>query len=528
MVAITFSRSWGGITLLLILGLETSGQTFNLRHHPHGANSTSSTGWSIEQASGQFIVFGNANYFDSIFYSSVVTSVVVDGMGNVTMVDRVVDPMHATYPGWSNGADKLTGGGFVIGGGNFRTDSMDNWIQRPVLYFFSANGEYDSFIELGPEDQEWIGRQAKQTSDGGFVICGDAAISNQTDGFVIKTDPLGQQEWVQTYGGNLSDYINSLGLRAGGGYFSGGQYMSYASRDLWVQALDDTGSVIWDKVWGSPFNEPNAHLTTANDGHPLIASGYAQNANDHLRHYLAKLNALDGEIIWQRQFGASSVSSAFYVVQEIAPGGDLIAAGGHRASSQTYGAMLRTTSTGDSLWMRYYQYSDSIVSDKQGLFRDVQPTPDGGFIACGTALAVPGIYSQDIWVVKVDEHGCIEPGCQIITGMETQITNMRDVLRVWPNPASSAGQVQVQIKLPESFVPQGDLRITITSSDGRLVHEQAVPLLLGRGAGGEGNAAGISLSHSFTLSLSQLSPGLYHLHLSDAPRWISGAKLVVE
>jgi hypothetical protein len=35
-------------------------------------------------------------------------------------------------------------------------------------------------------------------------------------------------------------------------------------------------------------------------------------------------------------------------------------------------------------------------------------------------------------------------------------------------------------------------------------------------------------SHSFTLSPSHLSSGLYHLHLCDASRWISGAKLVVE
>ena len=510
-----FSNSCWIITFSLIFGFESLAQNFNLRHDPFG-QLYGESGWSIEgNADSLYLIFASAPFHnDTMYYSSVVTSVVLDGMGNVSMVDRVVDPLHATYPGWSNGADRLTNGGFVIGGSNFRTDSLDNWIQRPVLYFFSANGEYDSFIELGPEDQEWIGRQAKQTPDGGFVICGDAFIAgNQSDGFVIKTDQEGQQEWMQMYGGGNLDLIMSIGLRTDGGYYTGGyKYFSLSNQRLWAQALNDTGGVIWEKVWGPMNSLANAHLSSAADGHALIASGWGVGSGNSLRHYLAKLHMADGETIWQQQYGSAGTENVFYVVQEILPGGDLIAAGGHRASLQTYGAMLRTTSTGDSLWMRYYQYSDSIVSDKQGLFRDVQPTPDGGFIACGTALAVPGSYSQDVWVVKVDQHGCLEPGCQIITGMETQITNMREVLRVWPNPVQRSGPINIELALPDHFIPEGQLRITLTSSDGSLVHEERIS-----------NSSAASI-----LQLPQLSTGVYHVHLSDATRWISGAKLILE
>lgn len=343
------------------------------------------------------------------------------------------------------------------------------------------------------------------------MICGEAMLGQQADGFVIKTDPSGLQEWVQTYGGFQNDFVNSIHTKEGG-YFTGGQFRSAVSKDLWVQAVNDTGAVVWSKVWGSIYDEPNAHLITAADGNALIASGYGQNSNNNLRHYLAKLNALDGEIIWQKQYGSTSVSSAFYVVQEVQPGADLIAAGGHRSSSQNYGALLRTTSTGDSLWMRYYQYSDSLVTNNQGLLRDVQPTADGGFIACGSLFPVPGIYSQDVWVVKVDQYGCVEPGCHIITGMETQITNMRDVLRVWPNTLQTSGQLHVQLQLPDHFTPRGDLRMIVTSSDGRLVKEERLS----------------NPSTALTLQLPQLSPGLYHLHLADESRWISGVKLVVE
>nr|MDQ3100200.1 hypothetical protein [Bacteroidota bacterium] len=174
--------------------------------------------------------------------------------------------------------------------------------------------------------------------------------------------------------------------------------------------------------------------------------------------------------------------------------------------------LMRTATDGDSLWMRDYVFYDDQVEICEGFLRDVQPTSDGGFIAVGSAFMVPGLYSQDVWVVKVDQHGCLEPGCHLITGMETQITNMRDALHVWPNPVHAPAQVQVQMELPEDFKSQGQLKLTITSNDRRLVHEEAI----------------IKSSTTSTLQLPQLSSGLYHIHLTDASRWISGAKLVVE
>ena len=296
--------------------------------------------------------------------------------------------------------------------------------------------------------------------------------------------------------------------------------MSFDNSDLWVQALDDSGAVVWDRKWGSAYDEPNAHLTTASDGHVLVASAWGHGPNWLIRRYLAKLDASDGSIIWQRQYGGIAYNyPVLYVVQEVIPGGDLISVGGDRLpGNQYYGVLLRTTSTGDSLWMRSYQYVDSFVDNGSGLLRDVQPTPDGGFIAVGMAFSGGG-YSQDVWVIKTDSMGCLEPGCHLITGMETQITNLRDALTVAPNPVAQGGSVQVRLQLPEGFAVQGALRLTLVSSDGRVVHEKVIAV-----TGHSARSEGVPLS----LDRTRMPAGLYHLHVSDDTRWISGAKLVVE
>jgi len=300
--------------------------------------------------------------------------------------------------------------------------------------------------------------------------------------------------------------------RPSGGFYLGGQYrLTFDNKQLWVQALNDTGEVDWETRWGSAYDEPNAHLTTAADGHVLVASAWGLGDNWYLRRYLTKLDSADGSIIWDRMYGPAMYYGTFYVVQEVNPGGDLIAVGDSYEGSTDSGVLLRTTSEGDSLWMRYFSYNDSLVTNGDAFLRDVQPTPDGGFIAVGTAYGAGGIYGQDVWVVKTDSMGCLEPGCHLIMGMQTQITNLRAALKVSPNPVASASTVLVHLDLPANFSPQGALRLSVVSSDGRVVREEQFT----------------SSTTPFTFPAPS-SAGLYHIHLSDATRWISGAKLVVE
>ncbi|MEO8068459.1 MAG: T9SS type A sorting domain-containing protein, partial [Flavobacteriales bacterium] len=178
------------------------------------------------------------------------------------------------------------------------------------------------------------------------------------------------------------------------------------------------------------------------------------------------------------------------------------------------GTLLRTTANGDSLWMYDYFYYDTLMADGESTLRDVQPTPDGGFVAAGSVLNSasgnnPPGYTQDVWVIKVDSFGCIEPGCQLITGLESQVSNLKDALRVWPNPVASGGEVTVQVQLPEGL-RNTVLRLVLVNAQGQLVREQSART-------GE-NA----------LDLSGLSAGLYHVHLANATTWLAGCRVIVE
>jgi len=178
------------------------------------------------------------------------------------------------------------------------------------------------------------------------------------------------------------------------------------------------------------------------------------------------------------------------------------------------GVLLRTNSQVDSLWLRYYHYYDSVWSAGRGRFRDVVPTLDGGFAAVGDAYASsanpndPPIYGQDTWVVKVDSMGCLEPGCHLRTGLQSQVTNLRGALSVAPNPAHDLAWLSWE--LPDNL--SGGAQLTITSATGQLVRTEPIAL---RDA-------------SYLLDVSDLTAGLYHLHIVQDGQWLTGGKLLVE
>jgi hypothetical protein len=399
--------------------------------------------------------------------------------------------------------------GYVIGGA---TESVDGALE---VYLMRFNAEGDTLWTrvFGEVGQNWVGYQVKRTLDGGFIIAGAYDPNSNVNGFVLKTDSAGNEQWRQTYGNGLTDYFVAVHEFVPGQYYLGGQRrLTQDNKNLWVQRIDSVGEVVWSKLWGGSYDEPNAHLIATSDGHALVASawGYADDLN-LTRPYMAKLDSSDGTILWEHQYGEESYTTILFAAKE-RPNGDLIACGVCYYGGEQQGLLLRTTSEGDSIWMRSYYSQDSLLDDGNGRFYDVLPTEHGGFIAAGAAYFSasgnnpPGI-SQDTWVVKVDSMGCIVPGCDA-TGVTEIITNLNDALTVYPNPAH--GHVQVGITLPSSLRHGQALQLTFVSASGQvaLVH-----------AAHEG---------SNEVDIGALANGLYYIHLSNQKTWIGGSKLIVE
>jgi hypothetical protein len=493
------------------------GQTFNKRYDPF-AQAYAQVAWGLDPNGADGYSISVATYYsDSVYLYITAALIRLNGDGAVLSESKMLGGMNSIYPGWANCSERTRDGGIIIGGSIYQPNDISN----AALIRYGPTGDSLWLREYGDVVHTWIGRQATAVKDRGLMLCGETNSSGVLDAFLIKTDSMGNEEWRRTYGeANWRDYIVSVDTTMDDGYFTGGEYRIAANNlQLWVQRLDVDGDTLWSRIWGSAYDEPNAHLTTKANGNPLVASGWGYAPQFGLaRCYMAELDQSDGSIVWDREYGPLVNTTTLLTGKEVSPGGGHIAAGFTFEPNTNFfkGVMLRTADNGDSLWMRNYFYYDSLMTDGMGEFKDVIPTPDGGFIACGytqgsyTGPYPPG-YNQDVWVVKVDSLGCIEPGCNIPLGITSQITNLTDALRVWPNPVVSGGEVTVQVTLPEGLRKEA-LRVSVVSSDGKLVVEQSIP----------------PQTLTFTLRTSNYASGLYHLHLTSGSTWVGGTRFVVE
>ncbi len=516
-------RKWL-LAIALFVEALAYGQGFNYRYDAFGWG-YAQTSFGIELLPDGYMVIGGSSDYDSIapgiwqFHASVLLTW-LDADGVKIMERRSWRANHSAFAGWANCCDTIPGGGYVVGGSS--EDSLGS--DEVYLMRFDADGDtLWTRVYGGPtDDYYWIGRQVKRTADGGFLIVGDMGLGdlsvNGIDGFAIKTDSLGNEEWRETYGGPPPDWraLLAVGLAGDGGYyFSGSYFPTDTNGEHWVIRVDPAGNEIWSVTWGGPFSEGALQLITGSEGQPIVFSGNAHAPSyGSMRPYVAKLDSADGSILWEREYGPERYGTVLFAGKECS-NGDLIGAGGtyvSQAPNNEMGLLLRTTSTGDSLWMFTYHYQDSMITNGQGRFYDVLPTADGGFIAAGVARnpvggPYPPGYSQDTWVVKVDSMGCIIPGCNSV-GIEEQTTNLLGALTIFPNPASE--QTTLRLELPPS-VAQLPLQLSMVGMDGRIAQQR---LLSGNG--------------DHTLALHGLSEGVYHVHISSEGKWLTGGKLIVQ
>ena len=95
--------------------------------------------------------------------------------------------------------------------------------------------------------------------------------------------------------------------------------------------------------------------------------------------------------------------------------------------------LIKVSPQGDSLWARYYSIFDEKISWPEPF--DLKNTPDGGYVVVGqTNPHQPdGRRLQRAWMLKVDEHGCLIPGCHLISTAE-EAEKEELALAIYPNP----------------------------------------------------------------------------------------------
>jgi len=287
------------------------------------------------------------------------------------------------------------------------------------------------------------------TNDGGYIftnteqrLLGGGNVDDHDVATIIKVDSLGEQQWRIHPGG--------LGL-------------PYTSEYIVLQPTDDGNYLCaWaDNFWRT--SEVNIH--------------YQRNPDATI--WFAKIDP-DGNKLWEKNIQEEielwDVDDFFYNMEQ------MIRTADSNFVFISDDRLFKINQEAEVIWARILNPLGFESSPEQEFYLScfgLNQTSDGGYICTGDLQ----IYSGDIYpefiqtgfVLKLDEYGCLEEGCQeddpvSITAPQQSIKEMS----VYPNPARASVTLSYDIGQSASRVS-----FMVTDVTGRAVHQQALAGIAG-------------------------------------------------
>ena len=363
-----------------------------------------------------------------------------------------------------------------------------------MLMTFDKEGNMIFNKTYGPDNSYDAFIRGSQNKDGSFILGGFARnlLTDTTSVFIQKTDAEGNAEWDAYF--KDEEYrvqrARTVFEDHDGGFIIGGwgvNHLNFGEQAGLVIKLDKDGNEEWRKklnvhdkaacdVYIRPMKKEEAYLVWACEvGNTTARKAY---------HYIAKWDK-NYEEVWRTSF-----EPIFSIVDvKEMEDGRFIAVGYRRAIEHVKGVpfsgwLALLEYDGTIVWhkdYRYYPDVDDPKSRMESRLDDVMPALDGGFIATGLQIEIndtvfPFYIYHHLWVLKVDENGCIAgypcEGDSIYLGDGPTIpvnevwTEEGFAFRVYPNPVKGES-LQISYRLPPSVKAARIELYTVTGTLGQ-------------------------------------------------------------
>ena len=246
-------------------------------------------GYSVQQTTdGGYVIVGTTDDDSSYWNNGDVYLIKTDALGNKqwerTFNRKTYKHGFTTHDG-GHSVQQTIDGGYIIAGNSSTVTHEDTGLGTiyGTVYLIKTdalgNKEWEKVFG-GVETKTWDeGRSVQQTKDGGYIVAGMKNSSynegkGSFDVYLIKTDSLGNKQWENTYGGDVSDEIGMSGQQTtDGGYIVTGH--SY-SKGIYLVKTSASGAELWEKTFAGEGVAWGNSIQQTKDGGYIIGGGRAQ------------------------------------------------------------------------------------------------------------------------------------------------------------------------------------------------------------------------------------------------------------
>lgn len=469
-------RSFFLLVGLVLWPLVGAGQTyFNNRYT---FNPSWSGGSTLQPVAGGYWIAGCGADLNSPTGVEMWLQFIDQSGATVGPLKRWSRPGYSYYPGFAGALKQTRDGGFSLVGtirdpntGGFgmlcRLNSQGDtlWVRRyagqqPRTAVAFQNGQ-----QLSDRDHILVGQF--------YFPSPGSAVLGEMDVLLIRTDSLGQERWRRTFSVRKYEWGQQVLPTADGGFLLTGIAWDYdgpsgaENIDGFALKVDSLGQEQWRTTFGGPYNDLAGPVVATPDGGYVIGLTLANTEVNYVSMAQAGLIWLDsaGNITRQRVYGKTAFSAETYALLPLSDGGYVLAGQLRDTATAMRSFLLRVCADGDSVWYRTYYKLPGSAS--KNYLRDLRQTSDGGFVGAGFLhVRAPDTGTNDVWVFKTDANGYLQPGGSPPTvqcrpnGLPEEAAS--GGLEVWPNP-SADGRFTVRQVRP------GATTLTVTDALGRVV-----------------------------------------------------------
>ena len=347
-----------------------------------------------------------------------------------------------------------------------------------------GNGGYDGYLvrvnswgniiwtkTFGGTNWDFI-YSLKQTSDSGFVLCGETYSfgSGGKDVYAIRTDKNGNTIWTNTFGGTLDDIGNKIIVKNDTSYAIIGQTNSFGlgNTDVYFLLIDSNGNLITSKTYGSTRADIGFGIDTTSDG-GFVFAGITDSLNlGSDGGYIIKTDSVGNEL-WNRIYNGITTRD----IKQVIDGGYVVSGTCLNCGSGAKGLYVMRLD-GNGFWTAGPAFGGSL--DEEGF--SVINTFNGGLVFGGTTTSYGQGY-EDIYLIYFNN-------ISIVMNYEVIVSNYNDSLNcttginqpnaedlgvtIFPNPSNG----DINVSIPSALTMGNEMTFTVTDLLGKEVYKHEI------------------------------------------------------
>jgi hypothetical protein len=170
----------------------------------------------------------------------------------------------------------------------------------------------------------YYGSHISPTRDGGFIITGsvmrnDTSQSSLWDGYALKTDAEGREQWTGFFMGEKNDFAKFIRQTEDGGYIIAGTTESYGIAGIpytYLHKMNEFGNKEWLTTYGSGLgNEKLSVIQTPDGGYILMGTFLPDATNQGCMDLFLVRTDDHGKELWKKNFPGMGRTTGNLLIQ---------------------------------------------------------------------------------------------------------------------------------------------------------------------------------------------------------------------